>query len=469
MNKEAIILIVFSSLILVILLSLLIFIIIKKTTKNKDVLAQKDMLLAENEKNFFALKLDLENKLNKINDDLKYNIEIILNKKVDNLKEDLNNKVVNLNKFQQEMIKDNLTSILVNIKENNKIQNEDFNKLSSLVNENINKKLEDISKKNIEWFENIKKNIDEHFEDKLTKQIKEQFGNIKNSMDEMNKGMIQFSTIEKSVIDLNKTFSNSKNVGNFGEFTLLQIFQNHFPTLENKLWFQQYKIDPKTDEIVDFVIKSKMQIDNKEQEMIIPIDCKFPLETWNNYINQTDENAKTNSLKLLKYNVQKMAKSISEKYIRKDKKTTPYALMYLPSEYIYSTLINDYQFVSALFQNYKIILLGPTFVMAFIYSFFIQSQNYQVSKDIEKIKNLFIEVQRNYSYLNKNIVDGWSSINDAKESIEKAYGYSDKIINKINKNAQHLGVEQTKLTNSFLNKENKIKKLVDLEKSNENE
>ncbi len=96
-----------------------------------------------------------------------------------------------------------------------------------------------------------------------------------------------------SVDDLNRTFSNNKKTGDFGEFTLEQILEEHYPNEKNRLWFKQYQINPgKNQEAVDFAMKIKTKSESEEIEQIIPIDCKFPKEKWDRYLDSKSINDK---------------------------------------------------------------------------------------------------------------------------------------------------------------------------------
>ncbi|CRH45552.1 RmuC family [Chlamydia trachomatis] len=87
-------------------------------------------------------------------------------------------------------------------------------------------------------------------------------------------------------------------------------------------------------------------MENEEVEQIIPIDSKLPLESWNKYVDETNKELKEKNLKTFRNGIKEMAKSISDKYINVNKKTTPYALMFVPSEFIYSSILQEYDFTS---------------------------------------------------------------------------------------------------------------------------
>lgn len=446
MNSILVITLIITSILLLCIIGLIVFLVIERRNKqkNNDSLNKQDEMKYKEYLQYF--KESSEHLFTKFQGDQKLEIEKQINQKFNEIKDLLNNKNQEFKEKLFNNIDERFLSINNFLKDESKKQSQEFNSLSNKLNENIDKKIDDITNANKKWFEEIKTNIDKHFEDKLTKQINEHFDNIKTSMDEMNKGMTEFSTIQKSVTDLNKAFSTNKYIGNFGEFSLKQIFENHFPDLKDKLWFEQYNINSKNNERVDFAIKIKQKtMENEEVEQIIPIDSKLPLDSWNKYVNETNKELKEKNLKAFRNSIKEMAKSISDKYINVNKKTTPYALMFVPSEFIYSSILQEYDFTSKIWRDHRVFILGPTLTTAFIYNLFVQNQNFKVAKDINKIRGLFVEIQNNYKNINNNIIESLKSVNSASDKIKIAYKNSRLVVEKINKNSEDLNIRKIEI------------------------
>ncbi|WP_427902899.1 DNA recombination protein RmuC [Metamycoplasma alkalescens] len=431
MTKELIILLVINIIVALVLIGGLIYLIIIKKS-------QKKLSDQKNLENNVKITTELTKNIN-------HELEKNLNTNLNSIKDEVSNKLTNFITTSNETNTSNLTKLFNEIKSFESEQKQNFLDLEKKINDGVTNKLDEIDKKNKTQFETIKENIDKYFNDKLTEQVKTQFQNIKTSMDDMNRGMIEFSTIQEAVTNLNKTFSNNKNIGNFGEFNLEQIFQNQFPNLQNKFWFKQYIINDKNNEKVDFVVKSKFLEKDEEKELIIPIDCKFPFEKWNKYLN--------NELSYVEIekSIEHMAKDIASKYINLNKKTTPFAILYLPSEYIYLTIVKNFDLVTKIFDKYKIFIQGPSTIIAFIYNLFIQNQNLMISKNIDKIKNLFLDIQKNYKYLNDHINESHKQITKASNSIEKAKKYTNSTFNKINNSSGILNIEAIEIKNELEN------------------
>ncbi|SBO45365.1 RmuC family protein [Mycoplasmopsis agalactiae] len=461
MEAINIILLTLSIIIVLLLVSILALFIIKNKSLKNNVSSElsADDKFYINDK-FSSIKDVLVDKINnfenKLIKDLTQNNEAFVNKLVQYEKNtaELINKKDSERAIQFNDLKGQLFEEL-----NNKFvsQNNWLNDFEKKFNQTVSSNLKEINENNAKSFNDIKEKIDKHFEDTLTKHIKEQFGNIQVQMDKVGKEMIKFEQMQASVDDLNRTFSNNKKTGEFGEFTLEQILEEHYPNEKNRLWFKQYQINPgKNQEAVDFAMKIKSRSENEEVEQIIPIDCKFPKEKWDRYLDSKSASEKEAHLKELKKAIKEMAQSINEKYIKPDRKTTPFALMYVPSASVYLTLIQDMNFVTEIQDKLKVYIQGPQIIMVFIYSYLLQNNSFQVEKNIEKLKDIFLDVQKNYNTLYKRVIDGLDNLDKSRDKFVSVVNTANKITKKINTTAKSLGISKVDINENVEKKQAKL-------------
>lgn len=461
MEAINIILLTLSIIIVLLLVSILALFIIKnknlKNNANNELSADDKFYI--NDK-FISIKDALVDKINdfenKLIKDLALNNEAFINKLVQyekNTAELINKKdserAIQFNDFKVQLFEE-LNNKFVS-------QNNWLNDFEKKFNQTVGSNLKEINDNNAKSFNDIKEKIDKHFEDTLTKHIKEQFGNIQMQMDKVGKEMVKFEQMQASVDDLNRTFSNNKKTGEFGEFTLEQILEEHYPNEKNRLWFKQYQINPgKNQEAVDFAMKIKSRSENEEIEQIIPIDCKFPKEKWDRYLDSKSASEKEMYLKELKKAIKEMAQSINEKYIKPDRKTTPFALMYVPSASVYLTLIQDMNFVTEIQDKLKVYIQGPQIIMVFIYSYLLQNNSFQVEKNIEKLKDIFLDVQKNYNTLYKRVIDGLDNLDKSRDKFVSVVNTANKITKKINTTAKSLGISKVDINENVEKKQAKL-------------
>ena len=91
----------------------------------------------------------------------------------------------------------------------------------------------------------------------------------------------------------------------------------------------------------------------------ICIDSKFPLEDYKKFASATNDQDKKENLKLFHNAVQKHMKDIAEKYILPGE-TADSAIMFLPSESIYSEINNSLSEDTSLSCNFVTYFLSPS-------------------------------------------------------------------------------------------------------------
>jgi DNA recombination protein RmuC len=99
----------------------------------------------------------------------------------------------------------------------------------------------------------------------------------------------------------------------------------------------------------------------------ICIDSKFPLEDYKRFTSSTNEQEKKDNLKLFHNAVQKHIRDISEKYILPGE-TADSAIMFLPSESIYSEINIRFPKLVNESRNKKVYMAGPDNLMLLLHT-----------------------------------------------------------------------------------------------------
>jgi len=197
--------------------------------------------------------------------------------------------------------------------------------------------------------------------------------------------------------------------GNYGEAILEEMLERVLP---KGIWEAQYAIDGK--EKVDAVVKIK--------DMIVPIDAKFPRDNYQKYLEASGEQEKRNYWNAYVNDIKKQIKSIKEKYIKPEKGTAEFALMFIPSEAIYYETIAEknylgmpsdlYQFA----QDNKVIPVSPNTFYAFLQLVVVGSRNLEIIKSVKKIQTGLLELERAFELFYTKYEEIGRSIEKAAES-----------------------------------------------------
>lgn len=207
-------------------------------------------------------------------------------------------------------------------------------------------------------------------------------------LDETNRQVVSFAD---QLQNLQEILKNPKQRGILGEYFLETALKNVLPSGSYQM---QYSF--KDGSIVDAVVFV--------EKRIIPIDSKFSLENYNRILESRDandkkryENAFINDLKI---RIDETAK-----YVRPEERTMNFAFMYIPSEAIFSDLIDNKvgvvtedtnNLITYAFKK-KVTIVSPTTFMAYLVTILQGLRNQKISeqaqviiKDVERLgKHLF--------------------------------------------------------------------------------
>lgn len=354
-------------------------------------------------------------------------------KKYSNNKEDINNILTN--------IKVDIHSLIKNINEQNlftiKLLQNDFDKnIKYLINDqkyNINiaqKKQDFFFEKTDKNIKNINKIIEDNFNEIVNKYFEKSSQVMDKQLKYIQGGLYEIKNFTEDVNLLKKTLSNVKMCGNIGELQLSML-------LEQILSPNQYESNVKTKKnstyIVEFAIKIPSKGANNTNNLWIPIDAKFPKETYEKlqiaYNNRYDKNIIETSRKNLEIVIKKMAKNIKEKYLDPPY-TTNFGILFLPFEGIYSEIVKKASFIDELYRKYNTIVTGPTTLTAILNSLQIGFKMFDVEKNSGEILQKLNEIKREFNFFIKNIEKTKKYIDFASNQIDDVINKKIKIINK---------------------------------------
>lgn len=158
------------------------------------------------------------------------------------------------------------------------------------------------------------------------------------------------------VSGLQAVLSNKQARGAFGEMRMQDMVEDSLPATAYD--FQSTLSNGKR---VDCLIKLP------NDGGAIPVDSKFPLESWRALQAAEDKGARDIAGRALRADVKKHVSAIAEKYIIPGE-TTDTALLFLPSEAIYADLHGHFRdVVEAAFKS-RVMIVSPTTFMAALYT-----------------------------------------------------------------------------------------------------
>ena len=355
-------------------------------------------------------------------------IIIILSK--NNKNNELKNDITNLEK---NLIKNDNENFIKVIEKNNKNSIVLLDKIQQNLNyirETNESKLTEIRNENEKRLNIIQNNISEKLDKSLNERLDNSFKTISDQLGNLHNSLGELQTLSSGVTSLNKTLSNVKTTGMFGEEQLESILEN---MMTREQYEKQFKINNDDNKIVDYAIK----IPNKDGDGIVylPIDCKFPISRYENLLkaySECDAKLIEKERNELKLKVISDAKSINEKYINVPI-TTEFAIMYVPTESLFCECISIPGLNEELRNKLNIIISGPTTITALISSLSIGFKFLQINKSSRKVYEILQTIKKQYDLFGKDIEKAQNSLKNAKEATDRIEKRQETINTKLKK------------------------------------
>jgi DNA recombination protein RmuC len=266
---------------------------------------------------------------------------------------------------------------------------------------------------------------------KSQQNINSQLNNTGAVIGEIQKKLGTLEVTAKNIQDIGKDISSLQSIlqspklrGNLGEYLLEDLLKQIFPSNNYEM-----KYSFKNGTQVDAVIKLG--------EGIVPIDSKFPLESFQRLISTNNENEKKIFKKEFIKSVKDRIDEIADKYINQNEGTFDFAMMYIPAENVfYETIINDslttkdYEIFNYAIQKH-IIPVSPNsfyaYLMALVYGlrgFKIEQEAKMIIGELGKVQNAFQGFYSDFTLIGKHISNASGSYD---KSLKRAEKFNDKI------------------------------------------
>lgn len=301
---------------------------------------------------------------------------------------------------------------------------------STTVNKSISEGLSTIQEATDRKLSEIQKNVDAKLDKNLNERLDESFKQVGERLESLYKSLGELKSLENGVVSLNKTLSNVKARGVYGEMALENILAN---ILDSSQYETNVATKPRSTERVEFAVK----IPDKDNKgfIYLPIDSKFPADIYGKVL-EAAENADTVALKLaiteLKTRIKKEALTIRDKYISPPN-TTDFAIMFLPTEGLYSEVLRIDGLVEECQEKCKIVIAGPTTLTALLNSLSVGFKYLTVNKKSEEIMKLLGNFKGQFEKFNDLITRTQNRISDAQKAAEQLQSRSTMIQKKLDK------------------------------------
>lgn len=380
----------------------LMFIIKPKGTLNiSDVLKEQKK---DNEQLVKELNRGFENSLAWFKQFTEYQEKLI-----NSFGENVNKNIENITRLQNQQLGETNSKLKELILTNEKR----LDKLTEIIGGNLEKMMQNNEQK----LEQMRKTVDEKLDETLDKRFNQSFEIMHKQFETMTEQLNKMSTVANSVTDLQKVLTNVKTRGTFGEVQLGNL-------LEQMLAPNQFAEQVSTKEGdqrggADFVIYLPGEDD---KNTLLPIDAKFPVEDYLKLIEageQGDGDGVKKYREAIEKAIKKEAKSISQKYINPPL-TTPFAILYVATEGMYSELLRNAGLIEELQREYKVIISGPTTFSAMLNSLQMGFKTLSVRKHASEIWSALTSFKKDFENFGTLLAQTQKKVGEVSNKIEQA-------------------------------------------------
>jgi DNA recombination protein RmuC len=250
-------------------------------------------------------------------------------------------------------------------------------------------------------------------------------GEVKKSLGSLDERTQQIYEVGKDIASLQEILKAPKMRGGLGELFLESLLEQIMPRKD----FYELQHCFKTGERVDAVIK----IGNR----LVPVDSKFPLESFKRFVDSQIEEDKKRTKKEFIKAVKEHINSIADKYILPDEGTYDFALMYIPAENVYyETIIKDEGFgeEKSIFMHAiskKVIPVSPNSFYAYLQVIILGIKGLKIEERAQEVLKMLDTLKGSLRKFTEDFAVIGSHINDIKSSYERAEKSLDKFEDKL--------------------------------------
>lgn len=245
--------------------------------------------------------------------------------------------------------------------------------------------------------ENMQKRIDE------TKEaINTRLDNAARVIASISKELGQMYELGRDMKKVQEFLVSPKRRGGLGEEVLASLLEQFFPSSEYAL---QYRF--KNGETVDAIVKI--------QGKLLPIDSKFSMENYRDFISAEAEDAREAARKAFVRDIKNRINEIHKKYILPEEGTLDFAMMYVPSESVFNEVIssdelNDYA------RGRRVYICSPNSFIHYLKIIMLGLRGQRMSEAANQILSLIAAIKQDSEKFGRNLEVLSRHVTNAKNS-----------------------------------------------------
>jgi len=285
----------------------------------------------------------------------------------------------------------------------------------------VEDRLKAMQEDNGKKLDQMRSTVDEKLSATLETRLGESFKLVSERLEQVHKGLGEMQTLASGVGDLKKVLTNVKTRGTWGEIQLGSLLDQIFTPDQYE---KNVAVKKKSGERVEFAIKMPGNNGGKDvcDFVWLPIDSKFPQEDYQRLVDASelgDAEAAEEAVKQLEARLKTEARSIRDKYISPPD-TTDFALMFLPTEGLYSEALRRAGLCDQLQREFRVVVTGPTTLAALLNCLQMGFRTLAVEKRSSEVWALLGAVKSEFGKFGDILDKTHKKLQEASNTIEDA-------------------------------------------------
>lgn len=312
---------------------------------------------------------------------------------------------------------------------------------SEKLKKSMEERLEQIRSGNEAKLEEMRKTVDEKLHESLEKRLDASFEQVSKRLEEVHKGLGEMRSLATDVGGLKKALEGVKTRGIMGEVQLESL-------LEDMLTSDQYEKNFKPKATGNAMVEFAIALPGQSEEsgrVYLPIDSKFPIESYYRLVDAYEEGNKEDiekARKELAQAIKSSARDIRDKYINPPT-TTDFALLFLPVESLYAEVLRIEGLFDEIRRDMRIVICGPSTTAALLNSLRVGFRTLAVQKKSSEVWLLLSDVKKQFGLFGEVVEKTKRKIISAGKELENVEHRSRQISRRLDK-VQELPPEESK-------------------------
>ncbi|MCH4038737.1 MAG: DNA recombination protein RmuC [Eubacteriales bacterium] len=321
-----------------------------------------------------------------------------------------------------------------------KLQTDSLVNLQDRVIRTLQTETDRLQQSNEEKLEEIRGVVSDKLDRTLNERLDSNFKTIGDQLGRLYHSLGELQSLSEGVTDLNRTLSNVKTRGTWGEVQLGRILEQ---TLTRAQYDENVATKKNSSDRVEFAVKFPAQ-DGTGDTVYLPIDSKFPTDLYNHIVDASsrgDQEAMDAAVTALKNRMLDEARTIRDKYLDPPR-TTNYAIMFLPTEGLYAEVLRI-EGLSEKCQNLGILIAGPTTITAILNSLQAGFRSIALSQKSVEVMKLLEAVKAQFGRMDEEITKTQKKLSEAVSSTDKLH-HRTQIITRRMRNIGDMDIDEAK-------------------------